>query len=300
MEVLGQDKNFLAIEPKYSSFENSAIVILPIPYEATTSYGKGTKRGPKAILQASAFVEFYDDETGKELCFEKGIATLAPLSFKKFDQDKSFSLIETTVENILSAGKYLVSLGGEHTIAYPIIKAYYRKYPNMSILQFDAHSDLRMSYEDNPYSHACVMARVIEFFPAENLVQIGIRALCREEASLIKEMNIKTFFASKIKKNEYGKDWVKKVVKSLNQQVYITFDVDFFDPSIMPSTGTPEPDGFLYTDAINIIREIIRSGRQIVGFDVVELAPNNKIHHPDLTTARLIYKMLNLIYYLQT
>lgn len=297
MLVLGKDKNFLAIEAEYSSFENSAIAILPIPYEATTSYGKGTKKGPKAILRASAYVEFYDDETDKELCFEKGIATLAPLSFKKMNQENAMNLIETTVASLLETGKFLVCLGGEHSVSYPIIKAFYNKFPQMSILQFDAHSDLRESYEGTPYSHASVMARVIDFFPAERLVQVGIRALCVEEASLIKEMKIKTFFASKIRQNEYGKDWIKKVVKSLGQQVYITFDVDFFDPSVMPSTGTPEPEGFYYTEAIEIIREIVRSGRQIIGFDVVELAPIKGLNHPDLTTARLIYKMLNLIFY---
>ncbi len=297
MLVLGKDKNFLAIEAEYSSFENSAIAILPIPYEATTSYGKGTKKGPKAILRASAFVEFYDDETEKELCFEKGIATLAPLSFKKMNPENAMNLIETTVASLLETGKFLVCLGGEHSVSFPIIKAFYNKFPQMSILQFDAHSDLRESYEGTPYSHASVMARVIDFFPAERLVQVGIRALCVEEASLIKEMKIKTFFASKIRRNEYGKDWIKKVIQSLGQQVYITFDVDFFDPSVMPSTGTPEPEGFYYTEAIEIIREIVRSGRQIIGFDVVELAPIKGLNHPDLTTARLIYKILNLIFY---
>lgn len=297
MEVLGKDSNFLAIEPEFSAYESSKIVILPIPYEATTSYGKGTKKGPKAILKASAFVEFFDDETNRELCFEKGIATLAPLSFKKQSQEESFDKIGTAVAQVLEDNKFLVCLGGEHSITYPIVRTYFQRFPQMSILQFDAHSDLRMSYENNPYSHASVMARVIDFFPAERLVQVGIRALCTEEASLIKEMNIKTFFASKIRQNHYGKDWIKNVVKALGQQVYITFDVDFLDPSIMPSTGTPEPEGFTYTEATDIVREIVRSGRQIIGFDIVEFAPIKGLHHPDLTTARLVYKILNLIFY---
>jgi len=296
METLNKANNFLAIEEEYSNYENSQIVILPVPYEATTSYGKGTRKGPRAILSASAYVEFYDDETKRELCFEKGIATIKPLQFDYLSQMESLSLIEKTVETILKDGKFLVSLGGEHTITLPIIKPFFERFPNMSLLQFDAHSDLRVVYEDNPFSHACVMARIIEFFPPERLVQVGIRALCSEEAEFIEKSGIKTYFASKIKQNHYGSNWISQLVESLSEQVYVTFDVDFFDPTVMPSTGTPEPDGFTYSDALNIIREIIAQGKQILGFDVVELAPIKKLHYPDLTTARLVYKMLNLIF----
>jgi len=298
MKVLGKKKNFLAIEKEFSSLEQSQIAILPIPFEATTSYGKGTKYGPEEILRASAYVEFYDDETEKELCFDKGIATLKPLNFNKLNTKEALALIETNTEKILELGKFLVCLGGEHTITLPVVKLFFKKFPNMSILQFDAHSDLRIEYEDNPYSHACVMARILEFFPSERIVQVGIRALCKEEAELIKEKSINTYFASKIKQNSYGSDWISKVVDSLSEEVYITFDVDFFDPAIMPSTGTPEPEGFNYTQAIEIVRQVVRSGRKVVGFDVVELAPIKNIHHPNLTTARLIYKMLNIIFYL--
>jgi agmatinase len=298
MKVLGKKKNFLAIEKEFSSLEQSQIAILPIPFEATTSYGKGTKYGPEEILRASAYVEFYDDETEKELCFDKGIATLKPLNFNKLNTKEALALIETNTEKILELGKFLVCLGGEHTITLPVVKQFFKKFPNMSLLQFDAHSDLRIDYEDNPYSHACVMARILEFFPPERIVQVGIRALCKEEAELIKEKSINTYFASKIKQNSYGSDWISKVVDSLSEEVYITFDVDFFDPAIMPSTGTPEPEGFNYSEAIEIVRQVVRSGRKVVGFDVVELAPIKNIHHPNLTTARLIYKMLNIIFYL--
>lgn len=294
MEVLGKKKNFLAIEQEYSSFDNSKIVILPIPYEETTSYGKGTADGPREILRASAYVEFYDEETERELCFEKGIATLKALKLKKLSQNDALNEIQFVVSEILNKNKYLVCLGGEHTITLPIVKAFYEQYPNMSILQFDAHADLRLEYENNPYSHACVMARILEFFPSERLVQVGIRALSIEEDKLIKEKGIKTFYAWKIKKNLYTENWKKQVVESLTDEVYITFDVDFFDPSIIPATGTPEPDGFSYSDAIDIVREIVRSGRKIIGFDVVELAPIKDLHHPNLTIARLVYKTLNL------
>ncbi|MFN3781370.1 MAG: agmatinase [Candidatus Kapaibacteriota bacterium] len=297
MEVLGIKKNFLAIEERFSSYENSSIVILPIPYEETTSYGKGTRFAPKEILRASAFVEFYDDETEKELCFDKGIATLKQLSFKKLTTQQAFDLIEEYVVRILEDDKFLVCLGGEHTITLPIVRRFYRKFPRLSVLQFDAHSDLRLSYENNPYSHACVMARIVEFLPPERVVQVGIRALSVEEANWIEESPIHTYFASKIKAGKYGKNWCKELVGNLTEEVYITFDVDFFDPSVMPSTGTPEPDGFSYNDALNVIREVVASGRKIVGFDVVELAPIKDFHHPNLTTARLVYKILNLAFY---
>ncbi len=295
MQTLGQDKNFLAIEEKYSSYENSAIAILPIPYEATTSYGKGTRKGPRAILKASAYVEFYDEETQREICFEKGITTIKPLEFEGLSQMECLSLIEKTSQTILNDGKFLVALGGEHTITFPIAKVFFEKYPKLSILQFDAHSDLRFSYEENPFSHACVMARILDFFPPERLLQVGIRALCKEEAELIKQKGIHTFFANRIKRNLYGSDWISELIENLSEQVYLTLDVDYFDPSVIPSTGTPEPDGFSYFDALTIIRKVIENGKQIVGFDVVELAPIKKLHYPDITAARLVYKILSLI-----
>lgn len=296
MITLGPDKNFLAIEEMYSSYESSEIAILPIPYELTTSYGKGTRKGPRAILKASAFVEFFDDETEREICFEKGITTIKPLEFEGLSQMECLSLIEKTTETILNDGKFLVALGGEHTITFPIVKVFFEKYPNLSILQFDAHSDLRFIYEENPFSHACVMARILDFFPAEKLFQVGIRALCKEEAKLIKQKGIHTFFAYGIKQNLYGNDWISKLIENLSDQVYLTFDVDYLDPSVMPSTGTPEPDGFTYFDALTVIRRVVESGKQIIGFDVVELAPVKKLHFSDITAARLVYKILNLIY----
>ena len=163
----------------------------------------------------------------------------------------------------------------------------------MTLLHFDAHSDLRDTYEGSKYSHASFMRRVMEFFPAEKLVQVGIRAQCKEEYEYIKENKINTFYANAIRRGMHEDRWQKKIADSLGDQIYITFDVDYFDPSIMPSTGTPEPDGFLYSETLDIFREIIKQGKQIIGFDVVELAPVEGLSHPDITTARLIYKILN-------
>lgn len=289
-------KNFLDIEPQFSSLDNARIAIVQAPYEHTVSYGGGTKSGPKAIIDASAYVEFYDDETDRELCFDVGIATDKPIAFGTATDATALEKIRKRVAELLQMKKFVVTLGGEHTISAAPIAAHLEHYPKMSVLQFDAHSDLRESYQGSPYSHASVMARVAEMMPPKRITQVGIRALCREERAFIRENKVNTFFASALHKGDHGKHWAKKVVATLGKDVYITFDVDALDPSIMPSTGTPEPDGLTYHEAIEVVREVVRSGRRIVGMDVVELAPVAKTPHPDLTTARLLYKMLNLAF----
>lgn len=293
MKTLNIENNFLAIEEQFSGFENSKVVIVSAPYEQTVSYGKGAGLAPEAILKASSQVEFYDNEFERELCFDCGIATLEPVDFGNLRDREAMEFLQSQIEELLAKNKFVVTLGGEHTISVAPIAAHFKKYPEMSVLHFDAHADLRKTYEDNPYSHACVMARVAEFFPPERITQVGIRALSVEEADFIDTELINTFYASDIKTKLYGKKWIKRVVDTLNDDVYITFDLDFFDPSVMPATGTPEPDGFAYADALDIFRRIIHTGRKIVGFDVVELAPIEGLHHPNLTAARLVYKMLN-------
>lgn len=296
MKTLDIESNFLAIDEEFSSFDKSKIVILPCPYEHTVSYGAGAAQGPEEILAASAYVEFYDDEFDTELCFEKGIATLEPMNFEnKFDEDM-LDEIENKVDDLLAHHKFVVTLGGEHTISTAPIKSHLKKYPKMSILHFDAHSDLRDSYEDTKYSHACFMARVAECISPDRITQVGIRAQCKDESIFIKENNVKTFYASAIRRGLHGDNWQKSIVDTLGSEVYITFDVDYFDPSIMPATGTPEPDGFLYSETLNVFRELKKAGKRIVGFDVVELAPMEGLHHPNLTTARLVYKLLNFAF----
>jgi agmatinase len=296
MQTLGPKKNFLAIEEEFSSLETSQIAIVSAPYEHTVSYGGGAKRGPKGIIEASAYVEFYDDETNRELCFDAGIATLKPIAFGKKVDRSALDLIEEQVDALLEMEKFVVTLGGEHTISTAPIASHYRAHPGMSILHFDAHSDLRQEYQGSIWSHASFMARVAEFFPTKRITQVGIRAQCKEEADFIREKKINTFYASAIRRGLHGQHWQKTVVDTLAKDVYITFDVDAFDPAIMPSTGTPEPDGLMYSETVDVIRQIVASGRRIVGLDVVELAPVRNVSHPDLTTARLIYKILNLAF----
>ena len=287
--------NFLGLERRYSGFDTSKIVILPVPYEATVSYGSGTKHGPSAILKASHQVEFFDEETKREIHAEHGIATLPPVSFGKKKDAEALQILFDAVTELLENGKFVVTLGGEHTISSAPIAAFARKYPTLSVLQFDAHSDLRSEYQGNKYSHASVMARVCEFLDPARLVQVGIRAQCREEAEFIRDHGVNTFYAHDIRSGRHTKllrYWDDAVVEALTENVYITFDVDGFDPSIMPATGTPEPNGLFWAEVMQCLRKVAQK-RRIVGFDVVELAPIKGLHHADLTAAKLVSKMLN-------
>jgi len=293
--TLDSKSNFLGIEKEFSSFEKSKIVILPAPYESTVSYGGGTKKGPAAILQASHYVEFFDEETKREIHRERGIATMAPLDFSKKKDAAAVQFLHSAVLELLSEDKFVVTLGGEHTISSAPIAAYAKKYQDLSVLQFDAHSDLRPEYMGNKYSHASVMARVCEFLDPKRLVQVGIRAQAKEEAVFIRENGVKTYYAHEIRSGKYTRllrYWDDAVVENLTDHVYVTFDVDGFDPSIMPATGTPEPNGLFWAEVMQCLRKVCQR-RKIVGFDVVELAPIRGLHHPDLTTAKLVSKILN-------
>ncbi len=288
--VLSKSNNFLGIGSRYSSYPASEIVIVSAPLEKTVSYGKGTSGGPKAILKASHYVEFYDEETGRELCFDKGICTLNELNLSKFRIEECLSKTYRLVKEILDDNKFVVTLGGEHTISYASVKAHLEKYPKLSILQIDAHSDLRETYEGSKYSHACVMARVAEH--TKNITQVGIRAQAKEEADYIKKNKINTFFARDIRQNKFGRDWKKKVLSKLNKNVYITFDVDGFDPSVIPATGTPEPGGLFWDETMDLLK-LVGKEKNIVGFDVVELAPTKHHVASNFVAAKLVYKLLN-------
>lgn len=289
MKVLGESENFLGLEEKYSSFENSRITILPCPYERTTSYGKGTANGPTAILKSSHYIEFFDEELRKETCFEQGISVMQPLEFEEINDKHCLELIYSAAKQLLDNGKFVVTLGGEHTISSAVIRAHFEKFKNLTILQFDAHSDLRDKYEGTKYSHACFAARVAEL--TKNITQVGIRALCKKEYEFIQKNEIQTFFAHRIRKKQFDKKFIENVISTLNENIYITFDVDYFDPSIMPSTGTPEPNGFYWHETMELLRRVMKK-RNLVGFDVVELAPREDFPFPDFLTAKLVYKII--------
>ena len=290
MKELDIKKNFLAIDKRYSTYKNSEIVIISVPFEKTVSYGKGAKKGPKEILEASHYVEFYDEELNRELCFEKGICTLEPLDLAKLTPKLALNKIFKTVQDLLKDGKFVVTLGGEHSISAAPVRAYSQNYKDLSILQFDAHSDLRLSYEGSEYSHASVMARIAEF--NKNIVQVGIRAQCIEEARYIEDNGIATFYARDIRRGAFQGGWQQEVLNRLNDDVYITFDVDCFDPAIIGATGTPEPGGMFWDEIMDLLR-LVGDKKNIVGFDVVELAPEKTKPESNYNAAKLVYKMLN-------
>ena len=283
-------KNFLAIEKEFSSYDRSKVVILSAPYEKTTSYGKGTANGPKAILEASHYVEFFDEETEKQVCFDTGIAAIEPMNFGKLSGKKALDLINKNVDEHIKNGKFVITLGGEHSISTAPIQAHFDNYSDLSILHFDAHSDLREEYEGSKYSHASFAARVAEFIT--DITQVGIRAQCKEEFEFIKAKGINTFYAFQMRNEGFNHILIEKILQTLKKNVYITFDVDYFDPSIMPSTGTPEPNGFYWDETLRLLKKVCAE-RNLVGFDVVELAPRKDYSFPDFMTAKLIYKILN-------
>jgi agmatinase len=281
--ILGIESNFLGAPVSRDTWKRARVAVLPIPFEQTVSYGKGTSRGPAAILKASAYVEFYDEETGRDVMRDAGIATLSPFRTAKKGK-AAVEAIGARAGEILSSGKFLLSLGGEHTISLS-------KYPGLSVLQIDAHSDLRASYQGSPYSHASVMARVCEFVDPRKVVQLGIRAQCEEEAEFIRKKKITTLYAHQLRERS-PRAWMDQAVSKLSKHVYVTFDVDGLDPSIMPATGTPEPNGLFWDEAMRLLKRV-GAERTVVGCDVVEFAPLKEIHHPDLTAAKLVSKMIN-------
>lgn len=293
--------NFGGLPEEFSNYKNSGIVVLPIPFDKTSSWIKGADRGPNAIIEASKNMELYDIETNSEI-YKRGICTLKAVVSK--DSKKMVDKAYSQVRELLQDKKFVISLGGEHTVSLGPIKAHAEKFDDMSILHLDAHSDRRDSYEGDKLSHACVMERageVLGFKPAcpvgrgsrvqgsktQNIVSVGIRSMDSSELKNIKGQKI--FYASGIHKS---KNWIKEAVKNLTRNVYVTIDLDVFDSGIMPSTGTPEPGGLNWYQVIDLL-EAVSKNKNIVGFDVVELCPSSN-KAPDFLAAKLIYKLLSL------
>lgn len=283
--------NFLGIEEKFSDYDKSKVVILPIPYEGTVTYGKGTLKGPKAIIEASKNLELYDIELDEEI-YKAGIHTLSNLDVEK-EPEKTIEIIYKKIKKLLEDNKFVVVFGGEHSITSGTVKAMKEKFSDLSVLQIDAHSDLRDSYDGTKFSHACVMRRIFEMkIP---FVQVGIRSQDIEEADFIKEKRLNPYFAKDIYKND---NWMNEAVDKLAENVFITIDLDGLDPSIMPSTGTPEPGGLYWYHILRLLRKVAEK-KNIVGFDVVELAPIENLKFPDFLAAKLTYKLIGYKYFLK-
>jgi len=264
-------------------YSKSRVIVFPVAYEGTVSYGKGASKGPAAIIEASKYLETYERDVDAEP-WDAGIWTDKPLKPEN-SPDRMAEKVYNEAKKHIESGKFLVMLGGEHSLPYGTVKAFKEEYPDLSVLQFDAHTDLREELEGTRHSHGTVMARIRELCPA---VQAGIRSLSLEESERIGKENLPVFFAEKMMDND---KWMDKALSKLSKNVYITFDVDALDPSIMPATGTPEPGGMLWYQTLKFLRKVFRE-KNVVGFDVVELAPIKGLHHCDFLCARLVQKMI--------
>jgi agmatinase len=274
--------NYGGLPKEFSGFATSEIVIVPVPYDGTSTWIKGADRGPAALLEASANMELYDIETDSEV-FKRGIYTSKAIRENNSPENMTAAVYEKII-NYLNENKFVVTIGGEHSVSIGAVKAHAEKYPNLSVLQIDAHTDLRPEYEGSRYNHACVMSRVKEFCKA---VQVGIRSMDAEEKKFLEPGRV--FFAREM---QYDDTWMDKAIEQLTQNVYLTFDLDGLDPSILPATGTPEPGGLLWHQTTRFLRKVIDK-KNLIGFDLVELCPDESNKTSDFLAAKLVYKILS-------
>lgn len=284
----GARGDYLGVEaPPDLDWASAGLIVLPVPYEATTSWGTGTRNGPAALLEASRYLETYDEELDADP-HRRGVVTLPELELTAGGPGAAVAELRSAYEDLLevTGGGFVVTIGGEHSISSaPALAWHERLEGRLSILQLDAHSDLRDSYRGTPWSHACVMRRILEH--TAEIVAVGVRSLTREERRVLRERSITTVFAEELR--EEG--WVEKALSALGPDVYVTFDVDFFDPSVVPATGTPEPGGAVWWQALDLLRAVFRE-RNVVGADVVELAPREGQEASATLAAKLVYKMM--------
>jgi len=283
----GAPTNFLGLPEEHSGFETAGVLILPVPYEATVSWQAGTRRGPGAVMEASHYLELYDHELDAEP-FMVGIHTLPELLLPASGPEAAISLLRRVLDRLVETGKFVLMVGGEHSLSSAPILAHADRLGErgLSVLQLDAHTDLRPSYDETPWSHASVMHRVRD---RVRLVPVGIRSMTTDERTLTRREEIPVVFGHELE----APGWIDRVLEHLGPNVYITFDVDYFDPSIMPSTGTPEPGGGRWYPTMTLLERVFRE-RNVVGADVVELAPIPGMVAPDFTVAKLVYRMIGL------
>ncbi|MBI4237280.1 MAG: agmatinase [Deltaproteobacteria bacterium] len=261
------------------------IGILPVPFEATTSYGQGTAAGPAAILEASCQVEFYDEELDCEP-YRVGLQTLPAVNFSGVVGADAIARIDTAMSGILANEQWPLALGGEHAMTTGCVRACLRRHPGLGVLQIDAHGDLRAAYEDSPWSHASVMRRIVEL--GCPTVGVGLRSICPEEREFIRANRLPRWFAYQMAAND---DWMDAAIAALPAKIFLTVDVDGIDPSLIRATGTPEPGGIGWWPLLRFLRRVFQQ-REVVGADVVELAPTANDHTSNFTVAKLAYKLI--------
>lgn len=276
------NKTYAGIAKKFSKIESAKIVLIPVCYDGTSTWQKGADKGPSAFLEASENMELYDIETNSEV-YKKGIYLSDSIS--DFDSpDEMIDTVYKITKKYISKNKFVTIFGGEHSISIATVKAFNDSFDDLSVLHIDAHADLRQVYEGTKYNHACAM---YEANQNTNLVQVGIRSMDLEEKNVMNQDNV--FFAHELASNEY---WIDDVIEKLSKNVFISFDLDAFDPSILPSTGTPEPGGLFWYETLDFLRRVFNE-KNVVGFDIVELCPNEIDKSSDFLAAKLYYKMLS-------
>jgi len=278
--------NFGGIYPAHS-LRDALFVVVPVPYDLTSTYQPGSRRGPAAIIEASTNMELYDEELKKET-YLAGIHMTLPLTIDARGPKNMINAVRKKIATVSAQNKIPVMLGGEHSISLGAVQALKEKYSKLKVLQLDAHADLRESYQGSSYSHASVARRISEICP---LIQVGIRSMSKEEADFLPQSKVKSYSADFAMEK---KNWCETICKNLSGDVFVTIDLDVFDPSIMPSTGTPEPGGIYWRDVLRLLKLVSRSCK-IRGFDVVELAPIPGIIAPDFMAAKLIYRFMGYI-----
>jgi len=275
---------FLDMPVQFADYQNAKVVLLPVPYDGTSTFIKGADKAPQAIIDASDSIELFDIEENIEI-YTQGIHTAKPVT-EKSSPEKMTEAVYQRVKTYLNDNKLVGLLGGEHSVSFGAIKATAEKYTHLTVLQLDAHADLRETYQGSAYNHACVMRRAQSLAP---LVQVGIRNVCSEEKEFIDEKNI--FYAHNIRNSA---TWMQEAVSRLSDNVYLTIDLDCFDPSVVPSTGTPLPGGLSWWQVVDFVSEVNKC-KNIVGFDVVELCPNPADKSSDVLAAVLVYKIITKI-----
>lgn len=276
------NRTYAGIPEKYSKLETAKVVLIPVPYDGTSTWQKGADKGPEAFLDASENMELYDIETNSEV-YQKGIYLTDQVTENRSPGAMVDAVHEIT-KKYINKNKFVTVFGGEHSISIGTIRAFNEYFDNLTVLHIDAHADLRETYEGTNYNHACAM---YEANQNTNLVQVGIRSMDISETRVMNKD--KMFFAHEMASNDY---WVDNVLEQLTGNVFISFDLDAFDPSILPSTGTPEPGGLFWYETLDFLHRVFKE-KNVVGFDIVELCPNEHDKSSDFLVAKLYYKMLS-------
>ena len=280
--------NFGLLEEADSRYETSRVAVLPVPFERTTSYGKGTSGGPAAIVRASQAMELYDEELSAEP-YRQGIATLPPFLPEAFNMEEAMAELQAEARGHLAAGKFLVTLGGEHSLTQAPVAAAREVHGEIGVVQFDAHADLREEFEGTPFSHASVMKRIVD--SGVPTLAVGIRSLSAPESVVVREKGLAVLWGHQL---ERAAELFPPLLARLPQKVYLTFDIDYFDPSLVPATGTPEPGGGLWYPTLALLRHLFRE-KEVVAMDLVELAPLGHQPASDFLAAKLVYKCLGYL-----